>query len=76
MKKLFEEYEAQETSEAKFVKELDRLDMVVQAYEYEKRDETYGHLQEFFDSTQGKFSHPLVMKILSQVHEKRKNRLK
>ncbi|XP_022188562.1 5'-deoxynucleotidase HDDC2 isoform X3 [Nilaparvata lugens] len=75
MKKLFEEYEAQETAEAKFVKELDRLDMVIQAFEYEKRDNAHGKLQEFFDSTQGKFSHPLIIKILSEVYKVRSDQL-
>ena len=34
---LFEEYEAQETEEAKFVKYLDKLDMALMARIYEKR---------------------------------------
>ncbi len=34
LKKLFDEYEAQETLEAKVVKNLDKVDMLLQAYEY------------------------------------------
>ena len=34
-KELFEEYTLQETSEAQFVKDLDRLEMIIQAAEYE-----------------------------------------
>ncbi|XP_076437766.1 5'-deoxynucleotidase HDDC2-like [Babylonia areolata] len=52
---LWEEYERQETEEARFVKDLDRLDMVLQAYEYEQLEGRPGFLQEFFDSTEGKF---------------------
>jgi len=33
---LWEEYEAQETSEAMYCKDIDKFEMVVQAYEYEK----------------------------------------
>ena len=35
IRSLWEEYEAQQTAEAKIVRELDRIDMVVQANEYE-----------------------------------------
>ena len=32
---LFNEYNAQKSSEARFVKDLDRLEMIIQAAEYE-----------------------------------------
>ena len=48
-----QEYELQESAESKFVKDLDRLDMVIQAYEYEQQEQRPGFLQEFFDSTEG-----------------------
>ena len=48
-----QEYELQDTAESKFVKDLDRLDMVIQAYEYEQQEQRPGFLQEFFDSTEG-----------------------
>ncbi|KAK7091801.1 5'-deoxynucleotidase HDDC2-like [Littorina saxatilis] len=53
---LWLEYERQETAESRFVKDLDRLEMVVQAFEYEQQEQRPGFLQEFFDSTEGKFS--------------------
>lgn len=40
-KELFEEYTLQETSEAQFVKDLDRLEMVIQAAEYEDGNVNY-----------------------------------
>ncbi|XP_059476891.1 5'-deoxynucleotidase HDDC2 [Neocloeon triangulifer] len=46
IKALFAEYEAQETAEAKFVKELDHLDLLLQAREYEQKG--YTDLEEFF----------------------------
>lgn len=68
---LFNEYESGKTAEAKFVKDLDRLDMVMQAFEYEKRDNCPMKHQEFFDSTKGKFSHPLVINIVNEINAQR-----
>lgn len=64
---LLQEYEENKTPESKFVKDLDRLDMVLQAFEYEKRDECPKKHQEFFDSTEGKFNHPLVIDLVEQI---------
>lgn len=69
---LFYEYEKGETAEAKFVKDLDRLDMVMQAFEYEKRDGSPAKLQEFFDSTEGKFNHPFVKNLVDELYAQRK----
>lgn len=72
MWKLFQEYEAAETPESKFVKDLDRLDLVLQAFEYEKRDNCIMKHQEFFDSNEGKFDHPFVKKLVDEICEQRK----
>lgn len=66
-----QEYEKAESPESKFVKDLDRLDMVLQALEYEKRDDCPGTHQEFFDSTEGKFNHPMVQKLVQEIKEQR-----
>jgi len=68
-----QEYTAQETQEAILVKELDRLDMVLQAFEYEVDLNTPGRLQEFFDSTKDKFSHPWTLKIINEIYNQRSN---
>ncbi|XP_055546003.1 5'-deoxynucleotidase HDDC2 isoform X2 [Wyeomyia smithii] len=68
---LFNEYEEGKTDEAKFVKDLDRLDMVLQAFEYEKRDNCPLKHQEFFDSTEGKFIHPFVINIVNEINAQR-----
>ncbi|EDW77516.1 uncharacterized protein Dwil_GK24540 [Drosophila willistoni] len=68
---LFEEYEHGQSPESKFVKDLDRLDMVMQAFEYEKRDNCLLKHQEFFDSTEGKFNHPFVKKLVNEIYEQR-----
>lgn len=51
--KSFQEYENQSTAEAKFVKQLDQCEMILQAFEYEELEKTPGRLQDFFDSTAG-----------------------
>lgn len=68
---LYKEYESQKTPESQLVKELDRFDMVMQAFEYEKRNESPNTLQEFFDSTAGKFKHPLITSLVSEINSQR-----
>ncbi|KAF8548852.1 HD domain-containing protein [Imleria badia] len=58
---LWKEYEEGETPEAKFVKDLDRLEMALQAREYEKvHGRARGDLQGFFDSSFPYLRHPEV----------------
>lgn len=68
---IFQEYENQSSGEASFVKDLDRFDMILQAFEYEKSSKNTLNLQEFFDSTEGKFKHPLVTTLVSELNKKR-----
>ncbi|XP_046891148.1 HD domain-containing protein 2 [Hypomesus transpacificus] len=72
---LWEEYESQCTSEAKLVKEFDLLEMILQAHEYELLEKTPGRLQEFFDSTQGRFHHPDVLQLLHSLNQERAGHL-
>lgn len=67
-----QEYEDGQTAEAKFVKDLDRLDLIMQAFEYEKRDSCPSVHQEFFDNTEGKIEHPFVKKIVEEIYAQRK----
>ncbi|KPP63404.1 hypothetical protein Z043_118343, partial [Scleropages formosus] len=50
-----QEYESQLSPEARLVKELDQLEMVLQAHEYEELEKNPGKMQEFFDTTQGTY---------------------
>ncbi|XP_055289884.1 5'-deoxynucleotidase HDDC2 [Moschus berezovskii] len=68
---LWEEYETQSSAEAKFVKQLDQYEMVLQASEYEDLENKPGRLQDFFDSTAGKFSHPEVVQLVSELEAER-----
>ncbi|XP_074541132.1 5'-deoxynucleotidase HDDC2 [Halichoeres trimaculatus] len=68
---LWEEYETQSSPEARLVKQFDLLEMILQAHEYEELEGTPGRLQEFFDSTNGRFHHPDVLQLLSSLNEER-----
>ncbi|ORX61865.1 hypothetical protein DM01DRAFT_1403604 [Hesseltinella vesiculosa] len=66
---LWHEYEQAQTPEALLVKDLDKFEMIVQALEYEKSDAKT--LQSFFDSTQGKFKHPIVKQWAEALYQER-----
>lgn len=66
---LWEEYEAGESPEAKLVKDFDKIEMIVQAYEYE-RDQG-ASLQEFFDSTHGRWRTPLGRQWAEALYKER-----
>ena len=78
---LWAEYEARATPEAQLVKELDLLDMVVQAHTYEKkyRDRNSPHynssvedLEPFFQSTKDRITQ--FASLVAVDHEIRSNR--
>ncbi|XP_037693445.1 5'-deoxynucleotidase HDDC2-like [Choloepus didactylus] len=68
---LWEEYETQSSAEARFVKQLDQCEMILQASEYEDLENKPGRLQEFFSSTAGKFSHPEIVELVSELEAER-----
>jgi len=70
---LFEEYEECKTPEARLVLGLDRLDMIIQAYEYELQENKRGFLQDFFDSTKEFFTttHPAVKELVEKLYAAR-----
>jgi putative hydrolase of HD superfamily len=72
---LFHEYEKRESREAIAVKDLDLLDMILQADEYERK---FGiDLGEFFDGTPvSRFQTACLKPIANEVHERRTMRLK
>nr|CAB3252150.1 HD domain-containing protein 2-like [Phallusia mammillata] len=74
VKELFEEYEAQETREAMFVKDLDRFEMILQAFEYETERDDPGFLQEFFDSVEGKIRSPSIRKLAESLIKTRQKK--
>ncbi|XP_037541307.1 HD domain-containing protein 2 [Nematolebias whitei] len=68
---LWEEFEHQTSPEARLVKQFDLLEMILQAHEYEELEGTPGRLQEFFDSTSGRFPHPDVLQLVGCLNEQR-----
>ncbi|KAG7275633.1 hypothetical protein CRUP_021960 [Coryphaenoides rupestris] len=69
------EYESQSSPEARLVKQFDLLEMILQAHEYEELEETPGRLQEFFDSTEGRFHHPDVVQLVDCLKEERRGHM-
>ncbi|KJE97603.1 hypothetical protein, variant [Capsaspora owczarzaki ATCC 30864] len=68
---LWEEYEAASTVEARVVKDLDKFDMILQAWEYEQSDARPLELQPFFDSTKGRFTTDFVKPLVDMLNQKR-----
>jgi putative hydrolase of HD superfamily len=67
---LFKEFEENKTKEAKFVKELDKLEMAMQAYEYEKRYKI--NLEIFFENSKVLISSKEIREILAEIEKLRK----
>jgi putative hydrolase of HD superfamily len=59
-------------TEARFVKDLDKFDMILQAYEYEQDEHRAGGLESFFASTRGKFTTPQVQAWVAELEARRK----
>ena len=59
---LFEEYEAEETAEAKFVKQIDKLDMGLQAIMYQTKQDIA--LEEFIVSAKSKITNKNLLRFL------------
>ncbi|XP_066533552.1 HD domain-containing protein 2 isoform X2 [Hoplias malabaricus] len=72
---LWEEYETQSSPEARLVKEMDLLEMILQAHEYEELEGTPGRLEEFFTSTEGRFHHPEMLALVKSLNEERAQHL-
>ena len=63
------EYEHCSTPEAQLVKDFDKLEMILQALEYERDQKV--DLSEFFDSTAGKFKTELGKEWASEINARR-----
>ncbi|XP_066933637.1 5'-deoxynucleotidase HDDC2-like [Clytia hemisphaerica] len=70
---LWEEYNKRETAEAKIVKDLDRFEMILQAFEYEKAEQRPGELEIFYNSTKGKFCSAQVISWVENLYQRRKD---
>ncbi|MFH7860959.1 MAG: HD domain-containing protein, partial [Candidatus Aenigmatarchaeota archaeon] len=62
---LWKEFQEESSEEAKFVKQVDCLEMVLQASIYEKQG--YKNLQEFFDMGNKKIKNRVLRKFLEDI---------
>jgi putative hydrolases of HD superfamily len=68
-KELLEEYESNKTREARFVHDIDKIEMVLQAIDYQKKDPKKD-LSEFFDYTKDKLILEESRKLFSEIMKK------
>ncbi|KAH7470815.1 hypothetical protein PRIC1_003360 [Phytophthora ramorum] len=73
IRSLWNEYEAGSTEEAKMVKDFDKFEMILQADDYERAQNI--PLDDFFQSTKGKFRTPLVQSWVAELTSQRTARL-
>jgi putative hydrolase of HD superfamily len=66
---LFNEYVENKTKEAKFVKQVDKLERALQAYEYEKENNI--RLQNFFVSADVLIKNPALRELLEEIKKLR-----
>ncbi|KAI9142813.1 HD domain-containing protein [Paraphysoderma sedebokerense] len=69
MYSLWLEYEAGSTPEAQLIKDIDKFEMIVQAFEYEKEHKK--ELPSFWQSTKGKFKHPEIVSMVQELYKRR-----
>jgi len=69
---LWKEYEAGATPEAKLVKDMDKLEMILQALEYETDGKNEESLDGFFDSTRNKWRTPIGKAWGEEIEKRRK----
>jgi len=67
---LFLEYENQKSEEAIFLKDMDKLEMALQAYEYEKAHKK--NLGEFFKNVKERLKDQELIKLFDEIILKRK----
>ena len=71
---LWKEYEAGETEEAKLLKDLDKIEMILQAQEYEAEGSHSKSLDGFFESTDGKWKTELGKAWAAEIVSRRKKK--
>lgn len=69
---LWNEYEDGKTEAAIFVKQIDKLEMILQADDYERAQGK--DLSDFFESTQNSFSNEDIMQVVTLLREDRDKR--
>ncbi|KAJ3386332.1 hypothetical protein HDU92_002595 [Lobulomyces angularis] len=65
IKEIWYEYEKALTKEALFVKDIDKFEMILQCFEYEKRQKK--KMECFFNSTRGKFQSTFIKSLVTEL---------
>lgn len=69
---LWNEYEEKKSPEAKFVYELDKIEMLLQAFEYEKKYKNeHMDLSEFWAYVEERVKEPLILEMLNILKRKK-----
>jgi putative hydrolase of HD superfamily len=66
---LWEEYQINNSKEAKFVHQLDKLEMAMQAKIYSKKGHSKEKLYSFFDSAQNEITDPTLLELFRKILE-------
>ncbi len=69
VRSLWYEYETASSEEGQVVRQLDKLEMVIQAFEYEEAQRC--RLDDFFNSTAKAFTHPELVAIQTEILRRR-----
>lgn len=69
--KLWEEYLEQKTAEARLVKEIDKMEMIFQAWEYEKEGYDKERLERFWEKTKPLLRDPDIKRLFELLADQR-----
>eukprot|EP00461_Guttulinopsis_vulgaris_P007624 UN07674 len=72
---LYEQYNSRTTEEGRFCKELDKLEMIIQAYEYESLFNDKD-LTTFYNSGKKGIKHPYLLQLQEELLKRREVLLK
>jgi putative hydrolase of HD superfamily len=68
---IWQEYEDKTTLEAMLANDIDKIEMLMQASEYEKEGYDSGKLDEFWTSVQSKIKTPIIQELFKLLKDKR-----
>ena len=64
---IWHEYQKNESTEAKFVHQIDKLEMALQAKIYSKQIDSPEKIYSFFESAKSEISHPNLINLFKQI---------
>ena len=64
---IWEEYQKQESPESKIVRQIDKLEMALQAKMYQKEGSSKEAIESFFKSAENEITHPKLKELFNQI---------